>query len=82
MEQPIYFINYKKGMWKNSIEFFHIPLFAFVVYKLLESYAEKVHFPYPIEILFFESMRQFYFSSFYSDIYIDYVLLPQVKLLV
>ena len=36
----------------NLIEFFRIPLFAFVVYKLLESYAEKVHFPYPIEILF------------------------------
>ena len=66
----------------GSIEFFRIPLFAFVVYKLLESYAEKAHFPYPIEILFLKSMRQFYFSSFCSDIYIDYVLLPQVKLLV
>ena len=31
------------------IEFFCIPLFAFVVYKLLESYAEKAHFPYPID---------------------------------
>ena len=40
------------GDVKNSIEFFRIPLFAFVVYKLLESYAEKAHFPYPIEILF------------------------------
>lgn len=37
---------------KNSIEFFCIPLFAYIVYKLLESYAEKAYFPYPIEILF------------------------------
>ena len=44
--------KYGKRMWKNSIEFFHIPLFAFIVHKLLESYAEKAYFPYPIEILF------------------------------
>ena len=55
---PNFFCHYfsteteKKGMWKNLIEFFCIPLFAFVVYKLLESYAEKAHSPYPIEILF------------------------------
>ena len=70
------------GDVKNSIEFFRIPLFAFVVYKLLESYAEKAHSPLPHRDSLFESMRQFYFSSFCSDICIDYVLLPQVKLLV
>ena len=42
----------KKGVWKNSIEFFRISLFAIIVYKWLKSYAKKAQFPYPIEILF------------------------------
>lgn len=51
LKERIIQANNKKGDAKK-LEFFCIPLFAFVVYKLLESYAEKAHFPYPIEILF------------------------------
>ena len=36
--------------------------------------------PLPHRNSFFESMRQFCFSSFFSDIYIDYGLSPRVKL--
>ena len=47
-----HYLQKKFHILKNSIEFFRIPLFAFIVHKLLESYAEKAYFPYPIEILF------------------------------
>ena len=42
----------KKRDAKKLNRVFHIPLFVYIVYKLLESYAEKAYFPYPMEILF------------------------------
>ena len=35
------------GVWKNSIEFFRISLFAIIVYKWLKSYVKKHNSPTP-----------------------------------
>ena len=48
--------------------------------QVAENMRKESALPLPHRNSFFESMRQFCFSSFFSDIYIDCGLSPQVKL--
>ena len=73
------FTNKKWGCEKTRLSFFASP-FLYLMCINDCNHTQKSAVPLPHRSSFFESMRHFCFSSFFSDIYINYGLSLRVKL--
>ena len=72
-------VKFKRGCEKTRLSFFTSPFLHLLCIDEW-NHTQKSALPLPHRNSFFESMRQFCFLSFFSDIYINYGLSPRVKL--